>query len=237
MTSHHRKYDRLTGLLLTAAAQAKLQRDYARDYYHTAQTYTPVERKDGHIKSWRGGPKATKQRYMLAPVARDSARRSTKKYRKTPKGKAMLRRMRMSDKGRAQGRCKYRRQHPIDMGSSGNSTGWFFWGLDRTAMNLRSNPRTAETLERDQIRRRDWMRENRRRIRQASPAWRDRKAIATVYAEKDLMTWATGVEHHVDHMHPINHEFVCGLHVHQNLQVLVGRDNIQKSNKMIMWWQ
>lgn len=61
--------------------------------------------------------------------------------------------------------------------------------------------------------------------------WADRSKVRAFYAEAKRLTEATGVPHHVDHIIPLLGEFVCGLHVHTNLQVLPGPDNIRKGNR------
>lgn len=72
----------------------------------------------------------------------------------------------------------------------------------------------------------------RRRIKLAlaTPEWRDKEAIREIYSLRDNKSLETGEPHHVDHIIPIQGEMVCGLHVHQNLQVIPARDNLLKSN-------
>jgi len=38
------------------------------------------------------------------------------------------------------------------------------------------------------------------------------------------------VQHSVDHIVPLIHPFVCGLHVENNLRIIPLADNIRKSN-------
>ena len=66
---------------------------------------------------------------------------------------------------------------------------------------------------------------------QAMPPWTDRSAIAAIYLEARRRTRETGVQHHVDHVVPLRSEFVCGLHVETNLQILEGEANLRKSNR------
>lgn len=63
-----------------------------------------------------------------------------------------------------------------------------------------------------------------RRIR-ATPAWANLDAIKAFYVE------AAALGKHVDHIIPLRGKLVCGLHVHNNLQLLDPVPNMRKHNK------
>ena len=65
----------------------------------------------------------------------------------------------------------------------------------------------------------------------ATPAWADQEIINLMYVIAARVTLETGVEHHVDHMVPLQNKIVCGLHVEPNLQLLTAYENISKNNK------
>lgn len=67
--------------------------------------------------------------------------------------------------------------------------------------------------------------------RQASPIWADNKKIKLLYSKAARLTDETGVKYVVDHVIPLVNDKVCGLHVHNNLQVITQLDNLKKSNK------
>lgn len=60
--------------------------------------------------------------------------------------------------------------------------------------------------------------------RQAMPPWADREKINRIYLQARL----EGM--HVDHVIPLNHGLVCGLHWEGNLQLLPPMENMIKSN-------
>lgn len=73
-----------------------------------------------------------------------------------------------------------------------------------------------------------------RAIKRRTPAWADLVAISHVYNKARARTIATGVQHSVDHIVPLHHPLVCGLHVWTNLRVIPLVENMQRSNAT--WW-
>lgn len=60
----------------------------------------------------------------------------------------------------------------------------------------------------------------------------DDPEVAAVYREAAALARETGVKREVDHILPIKHPKVCGLHVAANLQILLPSENRRKSNKI-----
>jgi hypothetical protein len=63
------------------------------------------------------------------------------------------------------------------------------------------------------------------------PAWANLKKIEQVYQEAKIMSAMMGEPWHVDHVIPLRGKRVSGLHVHENLQILPGAENLRKSNR------
>jgi len=66
--------------------------------------------------------------------------------------------------------------------------------------------------------------------RNATPAWADERAMASIYAEAARITRETGLPHEVDHIVPLQSPLVCGLHVPCNLRIVTREVNRRKSN-------
>lgn len=69
-----------------------------------------------------------------------------------------------------------------------------------------------------------------RKYKRARPDWVDPSSVAGFWRLSQQTTAATGVQHSVDHIVPLIHPTVCGLHVPANLRVIPLVDNTRKSN-------
>ncbi len=70
----------------------------------------------------------------------------------------------------------------------------------------------------------------RAKVLKATPSWADVEKINAVYAEAAALR-ALGLDVHVDHIIPLQGCGVTGLHVHNNLQILLAYDNLAKGNR------
>lgn len=68
----------------------------------------------------------------------------------------------------------------------------------------------------------------------ATPAWLSKEQLSEIkeiYKYCAEITEQTGIPYNVDHIIPLVNDFVCGLHVPWNLQVITAKDNLSKGNK------
>lgn len=106
---------------------------------------------------------------------------------------------------------------------------------------VKDNP---EYKEQTKLRGRKWCSENRVKTRSkcarrrasrksATPSWLDQQMIASIsqfYWMANALSRVTGIKYEVDHVVPLNGQFVCGLHVPWNLQLLTETENRAKKN-------
>ena len=65
----------------------------------------------------------------------------------------------------------------------------------------------------------------------ATPEWRDKEAIASVYLDRDVANAIHGKgKYHVDHIVPVQGKHVSGLHNEFNLRVVEASENMSKGN-------
>jgi hypothetical protein len=116
------------------------------------------------------------------------------------------------------------------------------YAAKRKEISEKAAARYASDPKRHAARNANWARDNLERMAaksakrraaklQATPAWADLAAIELIYAESARLTRETGIEHHVDHVVPLQSILVCGLHCETNLKVLPGSENIRKHNR------
>ena len=98
-------------------------------------------------------------------------------------------------------------------------------------------------LENHNARNREWNKNNKPRkaalqakrksvILQRTPPWDpDAHLIVAKYQVAAMLSKASGIPYHVDHIIPLQGKNVFGLHVFSNLRVIPSVQNIKKSNK------
>ncbi|MCR4319787.1 MAG: HNH endonuclease [Candidatus Brocadiaceae bacterium] len=69
---------------------------------------------------------------------------------------------------------------------------------------------------------------SRARKRRAIPRWANLRRIESVYKAA-----AEKLGFHVDHIIPLAHKLVCGLHVENNLRIISAKENLEKNNKLL----
>ena len=69
-------------------------------------------------------------------------------------------------------------------------------------------------------------------VKQRTPPWADMNKIKSYYNVCAFFNEINGyVKYHVDHIVPLQGKIVSGLHVHNNLQLLLAAENIGKKNR------
>ena len=77
-----------------------------------------------------------------------------------------------------------------------------------------------------------WTAKRRANCLKATPKWANKELIASYYNVCAFFNEINGyTKYHVDHIIPLQGKLVSGLHVENNLQVILAEENISKSNK------
>ena len=88
-------------------------------------------------------------------------------------------------------------------------------------------------LQRPRVRRMSGGKEVWAKYSRAKPPWTSWKECNVFWERSAQATRETGIQHSVDHIVPLRHPLVCGLHTPANLAVTTLAANIRKSNN---WW-
>lgn len=75
-----------------------------------------------------------------------------------------------------------------------------------------------------------WVWASGRNLRRATPKWADKQRIVDIYLRAQMKSKGRR-KYHVDHIIPLQHPRVCGLHVPDNLQILTQKVNCRKNNR------
>ncbi len=89
----------------------------------------------------------------------------------------------------------------------------------------------AEWAQKNKGKRRDTTSKYKAAKLRATPSWADQQKITQIYQLAVEIERRTGQRMHVDHIIPLQHPLVCGLHCEHNLQILPGPENESKRNK------
>lgn len=71
----------------------------------------------------------------------------------------------------------------------------------------------------------------RKAAKQATPSWVNKQQLKAICKEAIELEKLDGIPRQIDHVIPLQHEFVCGLNIPANLQILTAHENLSKSNK------
>ncbi len=103
--------------------------------------------------------------------------------------------------------------------------------IDDIAKAAEGDANALMRIERRDVIRKMVQEARRDRLKDATPAWSDLKAIKAIYQQARRQTLETGIKHEVDHILPIQGKKVCGLHVPSNLRVITKAENARKRSK------
>lgn len=130
---------------------------------------------------------------------------------------------------------KYREENPDSFKE--------YYQENKESLNKKYREWRINNIDRRKIHNREYLKQNRGRVnyrikkryaqkRNAVPKWADLNAIDAIYKKAAEMKRLTGLRYEVDHIYPLQGKIVSGLHVENNLQILLKEDNIKKGNKM-----
>jgi hypothetical protein len=93
------------------------------------------------------------------------------------------------------------------------------------------NARIKDWKQRNQGKVRSQTASRRARCKAAQPTWVKSEELLAIYQQAQRVSDMIGITYHVDHIIPLQHPCVCGLHVPWNLQIIPAWQNLQKQNK------
>jgi hypothetical protein len=93
--------------------------------------------------------------------------------------------------------------------------------------------RTEKARQRRQLnpyKRKQYRADYKKRLRQATiKCKQDILRVKSMYIQAQQLTIDTGIEYTIDHIIPLSHPDVCGLHTYANLQIISAKENKEKA--------
>jgi hypothetical protein len=116
-----------------------------------------------------------------------------------------------------------KREHKIQY-----ATNWIKNNPDKYKVNAK------KCYEKTKLKRFAYQALARAKRRNAVPKWFEtiKEDVQKIYIEARTKTLETGIPHEVDHIIPLVSDYVCGLHVPNNLRVITRYENRSKQNKL-----
>lgn len=106
---------------------------------------------------------------------------------------------------------------------------------DRERQKLKPRDKLKQTTAKHYQKKKAYYREKvvarRAYMDQATPAWADKEKMLAMYEYAHWLR-SIGVDAEVDHIIPLYGAAVCGLHVHDNLRVVLAAENRAKNNRI-----
>lgn len=197
---------------------------------------------DGLQDNCKACNKAVSATYRTANVEKERQRHAKYQAKNRAKVSANMRRWRKTnpEKSKAASRRFYANNREKELARHAA-----YAAANAEILRIKRAQTRLKNIKERKAREREYVRNNRAkvnaktirrktRLMRALVTWANHEKIADFYEEAQRLSRETGIEHHVDHIVPLVHEFVCGLHCEHNLQILTGVENSIKHNRFVI---
>jgi hypothetical protein len=181
--------------------------------------------------------KKSRQQYVAR--CKTCTKKYAKSYRSTAEYKQKFNQRR---KERYHSEPEYRKKHIKNMTDWVEKNKDYYLEKQKTAIRKRREDPSWWDLNKDKLKKttKNWARKNPDKLREYSLRYRGNKSnfkptsddflkIKEIYTKCQELACGN-IKYHVDHIIPLNHPDICGLHSFLNLQILTESENCKKRN-------